>query len=140
MKLTLDTQSVRSLIKDNEAFEVELRQCVINNIRDDILEKALTEKINSHVNSMCENVGNYYSPKWQITDKRFLEMMREVVKETVASTAHATIKLRIEEMIQQEQLHMRKELGKLVTEIAKDALTLAITPEIAREIMIKKLI
>lgn len=136
MTLRLDTTGLRQMIEDNPEFKLEIQQSVINNIKSDNIEFAVRDRITSLLKDMAVNEGSHYSPKIKIVDKTLLTAIRVAVQNEVKEIASAAIKNSISELIEQERTKLRSEL-KAVT---RDAVMLALTPEMAKEILLAKLI
>jgi hypothetical protein len=136
MTLRLDTTGLRQMIEDNPEFKLEIQQSVINNIKSDNIEFAVRDRITSLLKDMAVNEGSHYSPKIKIVDKTLLTAIKVAVQNEVKEIASAAIKNSISELIEQERIKLRSEL-KAVT---RDAVMLALTPEMAKEILLAKLI
>lgn len=133
--LRLDTTGLRKMIEDNPEFKIEIQQSVINNIRQDNIEEAVRSRIQSVLRSMGTG-GDYYNRKITITDELLLSAIREVVKEQVLLMSDVAIKARVDDLIVTERLAIRKELKTLLKELMIESLT----PEMAKEILLAKIV
>lgn len=133
--LRLDTTGLRKMIEDNPEFKIEIQQSVINNIRQDNIEAAVRDRIQSVLRSMGTG-GDYYNRKITITDELLLSAIREVVKEQVLRMSDVAIKARVDDLIVTERLAIRKELKTLLKELMIESLT----PEMAKEILLAKIV
>lgn len=136
MTLRLDTAGLRQMIEDNPEFKIEIQQSVINNIKSDNIENAVRDRITTVLKEMAVNEGNYYSPKLKIVDKTLLAAISSAVALIVNEVAETQIKNRIDDLITGERLALRKELKTLLKEYMIESLT----PEMAKEILISKLV
>lgn len=136
MTLRLDTAGLRQMIEDNPEFKIEIQQSVINNIKSDNIEFAVRDRIASVLKDMAENTGNYYNPKIKIVDPVVLSAIKAAVEMVVKEMAGAAITNSVRDLIEQERTKLRAELKTA----AREAVMLAITPEMAKEILIAKLV
>lgn len=134
MTLRLDTAGLRSLIQDNPEFEIEIQQAVMNNIKADQIDNAIQAKLTSALNGMCTREG--WSGKVTITDPKFLDAIRIVVEDKVKEISDKVIKGAVQDLLTHERFRVQRELGATV----KEAMLLTITPEMAKEILLAKLI
>lgn len=137
MKLRLDTEGLRSLIKDNPEFEIEIQQAVMNNIRQDQIEHGVRERINTVLRSMCvkKESGSWYNNKLKISDQFLLDAIRETVVQEVKEQATRVIQDTVHDVLIAERARFTKDMNTSV----KEAMLLALTPEMAKEILLAKL-
>lgn len=134
MTLRLNTAGLRSLIRDNPEFEIEIQQAVMNNIKADQIDNAIQAKLTAALNGMGTREG--WSGKVTITDPKLLDAMKVVVEEKVKEISDKVIKGAVQDLLTYERIRVQRELGAGV----KEAILLAITPEMAKEILLAKLI
>lgn len=134
--LRLDTQGLRAMIEDNPSFKLDIQQAVVNNIKNDHIEAAVRDRVALVLKGMATASGSYYSPKYTITDKGFLEAIAAASKVAVDASIDEAIKSRISahvaQAVETEREVLRRELKSLLKEL--------VTPEMAREIMREKIL
>lgn len=135
MKLRLDTAGLRALVADNPEFEVEIQQAVLNNIKADNIEQAVKARIEGYLQSLCHKSSSW-NPTYTVKDPGLEKAIRAAVQLAVQDLASPIIKAAIDSAIVTERARLRLDMAN----IAKDALQLAITPEMAKEIMLAKLL
>ena len=135
MKLRLDTAGLRALIADNPEFEIEIQQVVINNIKADQIENAVKARIEGYLQSLCHKSSGW-NPTYTVKDPGLERAIKAAVELAVKEFASPIIKGAIEDAIIAERVRLRNDMAN----IAKEALLLAITPEMAKEIMLAKLL
>lgn len=137
MNLRLDTSALRALIKDNPTFSLEIQKNVMDNIKKDQLDEAVKTRLNQALNSMMEKSGSYYSPTYHIKPgSKLHDAMVSTVAGVVEELAIEKVQSLTARLIEQERAKIRNELQAF----AKEAMMLAVTPEMAKEILLKKLI
>lgn len=136
MVLRLDTNGLRSLIADNPEFEIEIQNSVINNIRQDVTENAVRERITSVLRDMSAREGNWYNSNLRIKDQQLIDAMKAVVSEHVSQITSSVIKDAVADLIAVERTRVARDMKESV----RDAILLALTPEMAKEILLAKLI
>lgn len=138
MTLRLDTAGLRSLIEENQDFKIEIQQSVMNNIRQDNIEHAVRERINTVLKTMCVRKDNnsWYNPKLKVNDQYLLDAIRETVVQEVKEQASRVIQDTVHDVLIAERARFTKDMNVAV----KDAMLLALTPEMAKEILLTKLI
>lgn len=135
MTLRLDTAGLRQMIEDNPEFKIEIQQSVLNNIKADNVDNAVRERITQVLRSMGTG-GDYYNRKITITDADLISAIKTVVDEQVKLLTEKSVKNAVEDLIANERLALRKELRTTL----KEALLESLTPEMAKEILIAKLV
>jgi hypothetical protein len=136
MTLRLDTTGLRKLIEENPSFKLDVQNAVLENIRKDCVDEAVKARLDQCLKGMMENKGTYYSPVYVVKDKKLQDAIMAVVTDAVEDMATKYIESRIDQMIEQERAKIRKDLQAG----AKEAMMAAITPEMAKEILLSKLI
>jgi len=134
--MRLDTESVRALIRENETFRLEVQQAVINNIRADNIEEAVNARVDRVLKGMTEESGPWNNKKLTITDPKLRDAISAIVKEQVGDVVKATVRNAVEDAVLLERKVIRREMGDMVREILAEHLT----PTMAKEILLSKLI
>lgn len=137
MNLRLDTSALRALIKDNPTFALDIQKNVMDNIKKDQLDEAVKTRLNQALNSMMEKSGSHYSPTYYIKPgSKLHDAMVATVAGVVEELAIEKVQSLTARLVEQERAKIRNELQAF----AKEAMMLAVTPEMAKEILLKKLI
>ena len=140
MTLRLDTEGLRSLIKENPSFKLDIQQAVLDNIKRDNIQEAVKARIDQCLASMCTKGGTYYAPTFKATDPALIKAITDVVQEEakriLGDTVLQNVEFQITRLVEQERAKIRE----IFKDQAKEALLLAITPEMAREIVLQKLL
>lgn len=134
--MRLDTESVRALIRENETFKLEVQQAVINNIRADNIEEAVKARVDRVLKEMTTESGPWNNRKLTITDPKLSEAIAAIVKEQVGEVVKATVKNAVEAAVLLERKVIRRDMASAVREILNEHLT----PTMAKEILLSKLI
>lgn len=135
MTIRLDTQGLRNLIEDNPEFKVEIQQCVMNNIKSDNMDNAIRDRIATVLRSMGTG-GDWTNRKITITDVNLIDAIKTVVDEEVKVLTAKSVKNAIDDLLVTERTFLRKELKLLL----KDHMIDVLTPEMAKEILLTKLV
>lgn len=134
--MRLDTDSVRALIRENETFKLEVQQAVISNIRADNIEEAVKARVDRVLKEMTTESGPWNNRKLTITDPKLSEAIAAIVKEQVGEVVKATVKNAVEDAVLLERKVIRRDMASVVREILNEHLT----PTMAKEILLSKLI
>jgi hypothetical protein len=134
--LRLDTTGLRKMIEDNPEFKIEIQKGVLDNINSDNIEQAVRTKIEIVLRSMCKEEGNYYNKKYTITDAKLIEAMRLIVEQQVVELSETAIKNNIADIISGIALELRRDMKANL----KASILEVMTPELAKEILIAKLV
>lgn len=135
MIIRLDTNGLRKLIEDNPSFKLEIQKNVMDNIKSDQMVESINTRINQVLDGMITKSGGW-NPKYSVKDAKLLEALKSTVSQVVEELAQQKIENLTMRIVEQERAKIRNEL----TNITKEALMSAITPEIAKEILLKKLV
>lgn len=133
--LRLNTESLRAMIEENPEFKLEIQKSVINNIKADNIDNAVRDRITAVLKSMGTG-GDYYNRKITITDTDLISAIKTVVDEQVKLQSTTAIKNAVADLVITERTALRKELKLLLKEEMIDVLT----PEMAKEILLAKLV
>lgn len=132
IKMRLDTQSLRDLLEANPDLEIEIGKEVINNIKDDFIKRGIDAKIDEQLKTLMVNTGTSWNPKWVAKDPR----IKEAIEVVLRTTAHATLADSIDRLVAERVNSLLiAERTRLALEI-KANVAAAITPEIAREVLL----
>jgi hypothetical protein len=136
IKMRLDTDSLRALIKDNPEVELELCQAVLNNLKIDVLKKGIETQIEACLKGLVKNEGSSWSPRYVPVDKQFTTLIQKVVIEAVQAFTSEGLKNHVAQLardaVRIETSYASKEL--------KEVLRGLITPEMAKEIVREKVL
>lgn len=136
IKMRLDTDSLRALIKDNPEVELELTQAVLNNLKIDVLKKGIESQIEACLKGMVKNEGSSWSPCYVPADKKFTELIQKVVIEAVQAFTSEGLKNHVTQLAREA---VRIETNYASKEL-KEVLRGLITPEMAKEIVREKVL
>ena len=132
IKMRLDTQSLRDLLEANPDLEIEIGKEVINNIKDDLIKRGIDNKIDEQLKGLMVNTGTSWNPKWVAKDPR----IKEAIEVVIRSTAHEKLGEAIDRLVSERVNSLiMAERTRLALEI-KANVAAAITPEIAREVLL----
>jgi hypothetical protein len=136
MKLRLDTDGLRALIKDNPELEVEIGREVLNNIKADQIQAKVQGQIEACLKGMVKNEGTWHTPRYVPVDKQFTALIQKVVIEAVTHFTNEGLKAHVENLavqaVQDNANYAAREL--------KEILRTLITPEMAKEIVREKVL
>lgn len=135
MKLRLDTDALRALIKDNPEVELEIGQAVLNNIKADAIKSRIEGQIEACLRGMVKNEGGY-PVRYVPVDARFKELVNKVVVEAVQHFTTEGLKLHVAQLAKDA---VRSERDLVGIEL-KAILRSMITPEMAKEIVREKVL
>lgn len=136
MTLRLDTAGLRSLIEDNPEFKIEIQQSVMNNINRDNLDEAVRVRLELLLASMCTEEGSYYNRKLVAKDPKLVAALTECVREQAQLISANVIQNLVEARIAAEMVNAQK----VLTATMKEIMITTLTPELAKEILISKLV
>jgi hypothetical protein len=136
IKMRLDTDGLRALIKDNPELEVEIGQEVLNNIKADVIQNKVNAQIDACLKGMVKNEGSYYTPRYVPVDKAFKELICQVTVEAIGHYTTETLQATITELASVAHRRERDKIGNNLKDLLKDL----VTPEMAREIIREKIL
>lgn len=136
IKMRLDTEGLRALLKDNPGLEIEIGQEVTNNIKDDIIKRGIDAKVEACLQGMMENTGSYYSPRWVAKDPKIKAAIKAAIEAEVRSELEDSIKTIAEAIIVRE---LRDQMTMIGSDL-KSILRTLVTPEMARDILREKIL
>lgn len=135
IKMRLDTDGLRALIKDNPQIELEIGKEVLNNISTDQIKEKVEVRISEVLKGMATNKGSWHTPVYEIKDASLQKAIDEAVAAAVANKVDQAIKDKIQSLVSSA---MRIEREFLVKD-AKKLLKELVTPEMARDILREKI-
>lgn len=104
--MKLDTPAVRALIKDDDKFELELQQSVINEIVGRIYDKSIPTALRDMINSACQDAKQNVldAVKDDVgfrahVDKSLSAMVQSIRSSTNSYTVHKTLSDEVKRMI-----------------------------------------
>lgn len=134
--MRLDTAALRAMIEENPEFKLEIQKNVLDNINRDHLDECIRQKVEALLLSMCEKGGSYYTPIYTMKDKNLVSAITTVVGVVAEQIAAEKVKTMVTAAIQDTTTLVRRELRTTI----KDAILDTVTPEMAKEILIAKLV
>lgn len=134
--MRLDTAALRAMIEDNPEFKLDIQKNVLDNINKDNLDNCVRQKVESILLQMCEKGGSYYQPIYTMKDKQLVDAITRVVESVSSQVANDKIKAAVDSAVHDASIRVRQELRTTI----KDALLDVVTPEMAKEILIAKLV
>lgn len=136
IKMRLDTDGLRALIKDNPTLELEIGKAVMDNIRADEIKGRVEGQIREVLKGMAENKGYWSAPNWVIKDAGFRQAVDKAVGEALNLTIDEHIKAKVQDLVG-SALRVEREL---LTRDVKRMLQELVTPELAKEILREKIL
>lgn len=135
IKMRLDTDALRALIKDNPEIEVEIGKAVMDNIKSDQLQGKVEAKIAEILKNMTENKGDWRTPNHVIKCLEMKAAIKVIVNELVGvqikETVDNLLDARVTQLLTRETERLRDDLREAMFEL--------LTPEMAKELMREKL-
>lgn len=134
--MRLDTAALRAMIEENPEFNLEIQKNVLDNINKDNLDQCVRQKVEALLLAMCEKSGSYYNPTYTMKDQNLVLAITNIVTVVAEELAGEKIKKMVEAAIQDASMVVRRELRTTI----KDAILDVVTPEMAKEILLAKLV
>ncbi|QNR53825.1 hypothetical protein phiK7A1_035c [Pseudomonas phage phiK7A1] len=135
IKMRLDTDALRALIKDNPEVEVEIGQAVLNNITTDTIKGKVEAQINACLKSMVKQSSGW-PVRYEAVDKTLVQVINGIVIDTIRTQTEVNIKNAVDDAVSQAVAAERKKFGTEIRALLKEL----ITPEMAREIVREKIL
>lgn len=135
MKLRLDTDGLRALIKDNPELEVAIGKEVLNNIKDDFLTSKVLDRIEACLKGMVQSSGGWnptYTAKAPELRQAIQAAVSGIIKEQLDQTIASVVSSRVGDVMRSERELIVRDVKALLREL--------VTPEMAREIMREKIL
>lgn len=136
IKMRLDTDGLRALIKDNPEIELEIGQAVLKNIEADAIKRRVEAQIEACLKGMVKNEGSSWQPRYVPVDKQFVALIQKVVVEAVQHFTSEGLKQHVETLASNAVRIEANYAGKELKEILRTL----ITPEMAKEIVREKVL
>lgn len=136
IKMRLDTEGLRALVKDNPDVELEIGRAVLNNIKADQIKNAVEGQIEACLKGMVKNEGSSWQPRYVPVDKQFTALIQKVVVEAVQHFTSEGLKQHVENLASNAVRIEANYAGKELKEILRQL----ITPEMAKEIVREKVL
>lgn len=134
--MRLDTAALRAMIEENPEFKLEIQKNVLDNINKDNLDQCVRQKVEGLLLAMCQKSGSYYKPIYTMKDPNLVLAITNIVTVVAQDVAGDKIKQMVDTAIQEASTRVRQELRTTI----KDAILDVVTPEMAKEILISKLV
>lgn len=139
IKMRLDTDGLRALIKDNPELELEIGREVLKNIQDDAILTKIEAKINGKIDAFLASLvvrgGSWNQPTYTLHPS-FDRIVNDLVAQAVAAKVDAQFNAVISDRVGAALVVERKKLQ----EGLRDLLREMVTPEMAKEIVREKLL
>jgi uncharacterized membrane protein YheB (UPF0754 family) len=135
IKMRLDTDGLRALIKDNPEIELEIGKEVLNNISTDQIKSKVEARITEVLKSLVTNKGSWHAPTYEIKDAA----LRAAVNAAVSTAVTAKVDQAIQDKVQSLVSSALRIERDALTKDAKRLLLEMVTPEIAREVLLMTL-
>lgn len=135
IKMRLDTDGLRALIKDNPEIELEIGKEVLNNISTDQIKNKVEAQISTVLSGMVTNQGSWHNPSYVIKDAYLRKAIDAAVTTAVAEKVDQTIQDKIQSLVSPALRIEREYLIKDIKGLIKEA----VTPEMAREVLLMTL-
>jgi hypothetical protein len=136
IKMRLDTDALRALIKDNPEIELEIGQAVLNNIQADTIRRRVEGQIEACLKGMVKNEGSFYQARYVPVDKQFTTLVNKVVVDAVTHFTNEGLKAHVDNLAAQAVREERDRVGADLRAILRTL----ITPEMAKEIVREKVL
>lgn len=136
IKMRLDTDGLRALIKDNPDIELEIGKEVLDNISTDQIKVKVEARIAEVLKGMVTNKGSWHAPSYEIKDANLQKAIDAAVTTAVDAKVDQVIKDKIQSLV---STAMRVEREFLVRD-AKKLLQELVTPEMARDVLREKIL
>lgn len=135
IKMRLDTDALRALIKDNPQVEIEIGEAVMNNIKADALEGKVAAKISEILKNMTVNKGDWRAPNHVIKCPEMQAAIKVCVNELVGvqikETVDKLLDARVTQLLTRETERLRGEMRQALSDL--------LTPEMAKDLVREKL-
>lgn len=136
IKMRLDTAGLRALIADNPELEVEIGQEVLKNIRQDAVQGAVMAQIEAILKGKCTQSGWGSSLKYTINDPK----LKAAVAATVNEAVKAELDVVLKQVLDDRVALITNQLRRTLTDEVRGMIAATITPEMAKEILMEKLL
>lgn len=135
IKMRLDTDSLRALIKDNPQLEIEIGKEVLNNISADAIKLRVHGQIEACLKGMVTSSGG-----WNATYTPKAPELKQAIKIAVDSLVHEQLEQSIASLVSSRVGDVMRSERELIVRDVKTLLRELVTPEMAREIIREKIL
>lgn len=135
IKMRLDTDALRALIKDNPEIEIELGQAVLNNITTDAIKGKVNGQIDACLKGLVKHLPGWPA-RYEAVDKNLVRVINDLVLDVIRTQTEVNIKNAVDDAVSQAVAAERKKFGTEIRALLKEL----ITPEMAREIVREKIL
>ena len=135
IKMRLDTEGLRSLIKDNPELEVEIGKAVMNNIRDDAVAGKVLSQIETCLRGMVKQSSGWpatYEAKSPELVSAVNKMAEKLIAEVLDKKLEQAIEAKVSTYLATQHTVDTRTLRAQLSEL--------LTPEMARELMREKIL
>jgi DNA-binding FrmR family transcriptional regulator len=136
IKMRLDTDGLRALIKDNPELEIEIGREVLENIQRDNIKERVQGQINACLKSMVHTGGNSWNPQYTATSPEMVKAVQAAAQHVIGGVLKEHLDGAIQERVNAMMRVEREMLFKNVKELLKDL----VAPEMAKEILREKIL
>lgn len=135
IKMRLDTDGLRALLKDNPELEIQIGKEVLNNISDDILTRKIGDRIEAVLKGMVHSTGGW-SPNYTVKAPEMKQAIAASITQLVRDQLDETISKLASDRVGEV---MRSERELIVRDV-KALLKQLVTPAMAKEIVMEKIL
>jgi len=136
IKMRLDTEGLRALIKENPQLEIEIGKEVLNNINTDTIKGKIEGQIESCLKGLVQNAGTSWTPRWVAKAPELTQAVKDAAQVVINEQLEASIARAVEQAVGRE---IGVQTARLRREML-DAIRELITPEVARDIVREKIL
>lgn len=133
IKMRLDTEGLRALIKDNPALELEIGREVMCNIRDDSVRAKVETQIQACLRGMVTQQGGWPAT-YKATNPELVKAIQLEAEFLVKQVMKDVLEEAVKASIEKHMAAIKFQNTRTVKELMKEVLT----PEMARELMREK--
>ena len=135
IKMRLDTEGLRELIKGNPELEIEIGKEVLRNIQDDSIRGKVEAQIQTCLRGMVVQTGTWpttYKAKAPELIQAVQLAAEQIVKESVGAVLEKAVAAEVQKHLALTRAQGSREMKALMKEL--------LTPEMARELMREKIL
>lgn len=136
IKMRLDTDGLRALIKDNPQIELEIGREVLNNISTDTIKGKIEGQIEQCLKGLVHNAGSHWTPRWVAKAPELTQAVKDAAQVVINDQLEASIARAVEQAVGREIGVQTARLRREMLDAIKDL----ITPEVARDIVREKIL
>lgn len=136
IKMRLDTDGLRALIKDNPELELEIGKEVLKNIKQDQVQGAVMAQIEAVLKGKCSSSGWGSTMKYTVNDPK----LKAAIAATVSEAVKAELDIALKHVLEDRVALVTDQLRRTLTNEVRGMIAATITPEMAKEILMEKLL